>query len=175
MVDENVGSILKALTVNNVRISKEAISGYRTATGYLVTRCDAGFKHLRESAPKAQIHGKAQRAIGTAGTRLTEYCGTIFERVSNGVEKATERADDLASSTIDRLAAKVSKISNKRAVRYIGLASQMSVPPLKVLRDVSAWIATRVASKHARRVNSRGAIKRIRKVAKPTKRTLRAA
>jgi hypothetical protein len=174
MVNENVGSVLQALSTNNARVSKQAINGYRAATVYLVDRLDTGFKRIGGSAPKVRLHGRALRAVGTAGERLTEYCAKAFERISDNAEKIVVRVDDRTSGAIDTVAAKVSKIGNERAARYVALAGQVSLPSLRLARDVSAWIATRAESRPTPRAPKRGAAKKPRKTAKTSKKTSRA-
>jgi hypothetical protein len=177
MVNENVGSVLQALSTNNARVSKQAINGYRAATDYLVERLDAGFKRIifGGSATQVRIHGRALRAVGTAGERLTGYCAKAFERISDNAEKIVVRVDDRTSGAIDTVAAKVSKIGNERAARYVGFAGQVSLPPLRLARDVSAWIATRAESRLAPRAPKRAAAKKPRKTAKASKKPSRGA
>jgi hypothetical protein len=175
MINENVGAVLQALSANNARVGKQAINGYRAATDYLVERLDAGFKRIGGSAPKVRIHGRALRAVGTAGERLTGYCAMAFERISDNAEKIVVRIDDRTSGAIDSVAAKVSKIGNERAARYVGFAGQVSLPPLRLARDVSAWIATRAESRLVPRAPKRAAAKKPRKTAKASKKASRAA
>jgi len=175
MVNENVGSVLQALSTNNARVSKQAINGYRAATDYLLKGLDAGFKRIGGAAPKIRIYGRALRAVGTAGERLTGYYAKAFERISDNAEKIVVRVDDRTSGAIDTVAGKVSKIGNERVARYVGLAGQASLPPLRFARDVSAWIATRAESRLAPRAPKRAAAKKPRKTAKTSKKTARAA
>jgi hypothetical protein len=164
MVNEHVGSVLQALSANNARVGKQAINGYRAATDYLVGRLDAGFTRMG----------------ATAGGRFTGYCAKAFERISESAEKIIVAVDHRASGTIGKVAAKVSKIGNARAARYVGFAGQVSLPPLRLARDVSAWIATRAESRLAPRVVKRSAVqragvKRPRKTAKAARKRSRAA
>jgi hypothetical protein len=175
MVDENVGSVLQSLFTNNARVGKRAIVEYRAATDYLVKRFDAGFKSVGGIAPKARIHGKALRVVGAAGERLTGYCAKACDRISDNAEKIVGRIDDRATGAIDTAAARVSKISNERAARYVAIAGQVSLPPLKLARDVSAWIATRAESRIAPRSVKRSAAKKARRTSKATKKASRGA
>ena len=175
MVNENVGSVLQALSTNNARVSRQAINGYRAATDYLFARLDAGFKRIGGSAPQQRIHGRALRAVGTAGERITGYCAKTLGRVSDNAEKIVVRIDDRTYGAIDRVAAEVSKIGDARAARYVGFAGRVSLPPLKLARDVSAWIATRAESRLAPPAAKRAAPKKARRTAKASKKTSRAA
>jgi hypothetical protein len=175
MVDENVGSVLQSLFTNNARVGKRAIVQYRAATHYLIKRFDAGFKSIGGNAPKARIHGKALRAVGAAGERLTGYCVKACDRISDNAEKIVSRIDDRATGAIDDATARVSKIGNERAAHYVAIAGQVSLPPLKLARDVSAWIATRAESRIAPRSVKRGTAKKARRTSKAAKRTSRGA
>jgi hypothetical protein len=175
MVNENVGSVLHGLVKNNVRVGQQAVGGYRAATEYLIERLDAGFKSLHDSAPKVRIHGKAQRAVGAAGGRVTGYCGKVFERLSDTAETIVGRAGEQASNGIDKVAARVSKVGNAGAARYAGFANTVSLRPLKLARDVSAWVATRAESRLAPRAVKRSPAKRTRPAGKSSKKTRRAA
>jgi hypothetical protein len=169
MVNENVGSVLQALSTNNARVSRQAINGYRAATNYLFDRLDAGFKRIGNSASKVRIPGRALRAVGTAGERFTGYCAETLGRVSDNAEKIVVQIDDRTYGAIDRVAAEISKIGNARAARYVGFAGRASLPPLKLARDVSAWIATRAESRLAPHAPKRAAPKKARKTAKASK------
>jgi hypothetical protein len=168
MVDENVGSVLQSLFTNNARVGKRAIVEYRAATHYLVKRFDASFKSMG-------IHGKALRVVGAAGERLTGYCAKACDRISDNAEKIVGRIDDRATGAIDNAAARVSKIGNERAAHYVAIVGQVSLPPLKLARDVSAWIATRAESRIAPRSVKRNTAKKARRTSKATKRTSRSA
>jgi hypothetical protein len=171
MVNENVGSVLQALSTNNARVSRQAINGYRAATNYLFDRLEAGFKRIGGSGPKERIPGRALRAVGTAGGRVAGYWAKTLGQVSDNAEKIVVRIDDRTYGAIDRVAAEVSKIGNARAARYVGFAGRMSLPPLILARDVSAWIATRAESRLAPLAPKRAASKKARKTAKTSKKT----
>jgi hypothetical protein len=175
MANENVGSVLQSLVSNNARVSKQAIAGYQAASHYLVGRVDAGLKTLVDSAPKTRIHGKALRVVGVAGERLTGYYAKAVDRLSSDAQKIVSRVDDRASGAIDKAASQVTKIGNERAARYVGLAGQMSLPPLKLVRDVSAWVATRTEGRTSARVIKRSVAKKARKTVKAVKKAARAA
>jgi hypothetical protein len=171
MVNENVGSVLQSLSTNNARVSRQAINGYRAATNYLLDRLQTGFKVIGGSGPKERIHGRALRAVGTVGERVTGYWAKTLGQVSDNAEKIVVRIDGRTYGAIDKVAAEVSKIGNARAVRYVGFAGRVSLPPLKLARDVSAWIATRAESRLAPHAPKRAAPKKARKTAKASRKT----
>lgn len=145
MVNDNVGSVLQALVANNARVGKQAIVGYRAATHYLVKRFNVG-----------------------------GYYAKAFDRISDGAEKVLDSVDERASGLIGKAAARVSKIGNERAARFVGLAGQASLPPLKLARDVSAWVATRTETRLAPHAVKRRAAKKTRATAKAKRKTSRA-
>jgi hypothetical protein len=175
MVNENVGSVLQTLVTNNARVGKQAIVGYRTAAHYVVGQMDDGFKNLRTKAPKARLGGKALGALGTAGGRLAGYYAQAFDRIASGAEKVIVQVDRKAADAIGKATTQVANIGNRRTARYIEMAGQASLPPLKLARDVSAWIATRAERRLSPRSIKRSVAKKGRKTAKFAKRVSRAA
>jgi hypothetical protein len=169
MAVENVGSILQALSENNARIAIQTINGYRSASGSVLQRLHKGFKTIQSSAPKRRRHGKAQRALGMAGERLTTLCATAVEKLSHSAAKAIGSVEDQTSAVIEKVGANVAQVAKSRAAPILALVGNVSVPPLKLARDVSAWIAARTEGrqpsvlKRAMATKSRNTVKRARK------------
>jgi hypothetical protein len=166
MSTENAGSVAQELLANNVRVSKQMIGAYRAATGYFVGRIEGGMQKVLASAPAGRLNVQTRRNLGTVSQRLTGIYAKTFERISDGADKLVERIGDRSSDAIEKVG--VTAIDNKYATRYVGLVNRVSLPPLKLARDLSGWVATRAEKLDAPRVTKhvKQAKRKVRKGAK---------
>jgi hypothetical protein len=105
------------------------------------------------------------------GARVTDYCAKALEQFSDSAEKIVDGVGHRTSSSIKRVAARVSNVGGARVARYVGFAGQVSLPPLKLARDVSAWIATRTEGSLAPHAVKHRVVKKTRSVKKAAKKS----
>jgi hypothetical protein len=166
MATENATSLVQDLLANNVRVSKQLIGAYRSATGYVVTRMDGGVKKVLGSTPATRVNVTVLNNVGAAAERLTGFYSKAFERVSDSADKIVDEIGDRTSGAIEKVATTVTNMDNKYASRYVEIVGRVSLPALKLARDLSVKLADGTDSL---------AIPAAKRVVKKAKRTVRKA
>lgn len=178
MATETASTVVQDLLANNIRVSKQVIGVYRAATGYLVNSLDTGMKRALASRPAGRVDADTRLNIGSMGARVTGLYAKTFERVSDGAEQIVDQIGGRTSGAIDKVASSVADVDNKYVTRYLQLANRVSLPALKLARDLTDSLATRTehlkVSHPAKTRTAKKAKRIVRKTAKTARRARRA-
>jgi len=176
MATESLNSVVNDVLKNNRKTAKSFIEVYRVGGTRLASEFESRWERLIEGRA-GKLDERVRSKLIDAAKKVSSTMTTGIEKVSTGAEKAVNVVYDRAASAVQKMSDGIGNVGNSYATTYFDYVGKVTLPSLKLTRDLSDRVAGGVESLQGRLTPKHKAASRktTRKVAAKPARAAKAA